>query len=144
MGTYNCPNSSSSPQTPGTHMITYTCAAYNRPNSSSSSQTPRTHMITYACAGKTHIYLKKTIKRFFRSFVLFLTKANRKECRERLQEADSTVYLVLPKLNRKRTLMKADEGGTEQRLRLNHSACCLRGETFLLKCEQRRTGPHPR
>lgn len=47
---------------------------------------------------------------------MFLTKANRKECRELLQEADSTVYLVLHKLNRKRTLTKADEGGTEQSL----------------------------
>lgn len=51
-----------------------------------------------------------------------LTKANRKKCREWLQEADSTVHLALPKLNMKRTLMKAGEGGTEQSLRLNHSA----------------------
>lgn len=65
-----------------------------------------------------HIYILKKTKKvfFFCSFVLFLTKANRKERRELLQEADSTIHLVLPKLNRKRTLMKADEGGMEQSL----------------------------
>lgn len=69
------------------------------------------------CRQNTYTYLKR-LKRFFCSFVLFFTKANRKEYRERLREADSTAHLVLPKFNRKKTLMKADEGRTEQSLRL--------------------------